>query len=156
MTGRTAGNSTKRSLLYEVTGVIEAPVDQVAELLLTVRPGPIGPRNLWLLDGSHQAVLSGGPERFTAHFGAHTMTVERGGDFVAMQGGWWYRGEYFVTPHPQGTRLVHRVLNVAQRGRWSVPLANRFFIGFGAKLRKNIHDLLGRIGDQLGCAARLE
>ncbi|GAA4218439.1 hypothetical protein FHR32_004609 [Streptosporangium album] len=145
-----------KSPLHEVTGVIEAPADRVADLLLAARPGPIGPDNLWLLNGSHQGNLSGGPERFTAHFAGHTMTVEVRKNLLALQGGWWYRGEYLIEPHPLGTRLVHRVFNVAQRGRWGVPLANRFFIGFRAGLRKNTGDLLDRVGEQLGCAAHLE
>ena len=47
-----------------------------------------------------------------------------------MQGGWWYRGEYELTPELAGTRVTHRVFNVAKASRWAVPLANRFFIGF--------------------------
>ncbi|MDH2429249.1 hypothetical protein [Sphaerisporangium sp. TRM90804] len=144
-----------RSPLYEVTGVIEAPVGQVAELL-AVRPGPVGPRTLWLLDGSYQGTVHGGPERFTVRSEGHTMTVEAREGFVAVQGGWWYRGEYLLQPHPRGTRLVHRVFNVARRGRWSVPLANRLFIGYGDNLRTTTRALLARAGTHFGCATHLE
>lgn len=92
---------------------------------------------------------------FTAHMTAHTMTVEVDETTIALQGGWWYRGEYTLTPHPEGTLLSHRVLNVAQRMRWGVPLANRFFIGREEGQRDGFTALLGRIGDELECATRL-
>ncbi|MEV6623996.1 hypothetical protein AB0M83_15510 [Amycolatopsis sp. NPDC051106] len=59
------------------------------------------------------------------------VDAERG--FVAVQGGWWYRGEYRVTADPGGARVEHRVVNAATWGRWGVPLANRFFLGFRAR-----------------------
>jgi hypothetical protein len=65
----------------------------------------------------------------------------------ALQGGWWYRGEYHVKEEAGGsTRLVYRIYNVAGPGsRWAVPLANRFFIGFaettGATFRQLLADL---------------
>ncbi|RSD10565.1 hypothetical protein [Amycolatopsis eburnea] len=61
------------------------------------------------------------------------MDVDRERGFVAVQGGWWYRGEYRVTPDPVGARVEHRVVNAASWGRWGVPLANRFFLGFRAR-----------------------
>jgi len=56
--------------------------------------------------------------------------VDRERGFLAVQGGWWYRGEYRVTPAAGGARVEHRVVNAARWGRWGVPLANRFFLGF--------------------------
>jgi hypothetical protein len=32
-----------------------------------------------------------------------------------MQGGWWYRGEYRVTPAPGGAKVSYTVVNVAQQ-----------------------------------------
>lgn len=62
--------------------------------------------------------------------------------FVAQQGGWWYRGEYTVEGDPAGSRVTHRVYNVASRGRWAVPLANRFFLGFRARVREAFDRML--------------
>ncbi|MCR6483286.1 hypothetical protein M8542_10705 [Amycolatopsis sp. OK19-0408] len=59
--------------------------------------------------------------------------VDRERGFLAVQGGWWYRGEYRVTADPAGARVEHRVVNAASWGRWGVPPANRFFIGFRAR-----------------------
>ncbi|NUR91770.1 MAG: hypothetical protein HOY71_47490 [Nonomuraea sp.] len=94
-----------------------------------------------------QALLSSGP--------TYPMTVEKSGHTVAYQGGWWYRGEWSVLAHPEGARLVHRVYNVARRGRWGVPLANRFFIGFDRRTREGFAAGLDRMAKQLGCSARL-
>ncbi|WP_181777081.1 hypothetical protein [Amycolatopsis pittospori] len=63
--------------------------------------------------------------------------------FVAQQGGWWYRGEYTVEDDPGGARVTHRVYNVASRGRWAVPLANRLFIGFAERVRGGFDRMLG-------------
>ncbi|GAA3719461.1 hypothetical protein GCM10022224_101680 [Nonomuraea antimicrobica] len=86
---------------------------------------------------------------------AHEMTTETGDHTVAYQGGWWYRGEWSLHPDPEGTRVVHRVYNVAEWMRWGVPLANRFFIGFGERTRTAFADGLARIGRELGCTTRL-
>lgn len=71
-------------------------------------------------------------EALEARFaGAPGLEVDRDRRTVACQGGWWYRGEYEVAGEPGGgARVTHRVYNVAERLRWGVPLANRFFIGF--------------------------
>ncbi|MFG2071773.1 hypothetical protein [Nonomuraea maritima] len=82
----------------------------------------------------------------------HVMTAEH---TVAYQGGWWYRGEWSVEPDVEGTRVVHRVYNVAQRLRWGVPVANRFFIGFAARTRESFAAALARIGAELGAPTRV-
>ncbi|MET8997487.1 hypothetical protein [Amycolatopsis sp. NPDC004169] len=74
------------------------------------------------------------------------MEVDRERGFVAVQGGWWYRGEYRVTADLAGARVEHRVVNAATRGRWGVPLANRFFVGF----RKEVAIGFGRLLADLG------
>ncbi|MCF6471927.1 hypothetical protein FAF44_26565 [Nonomuraea sp. MG754425] len=97
---------------------------------------------------------------------------ETGRHTLAHQGGWWYRGEWSVAPHPEGTRVVHRgewsvaphpegtrvvhrVYNVAEWMRWGVPLANRFFIGFEKQTRTAFAEGLAAIGERLGCPTRL-
>jgi len=73
---------------------------------------------------------------------------------VAYQGGWWYRGEWSVSRHPEGTRVDHRVYSVAGPF-WAVALANRLFIGFAGRTRRSFAEGLARVGNQLGCATRL-
>ncbi|RSM35162.1 hypothetical protein DMA12_45435 [Amycolatopsis balhimycina DSM 5908] len=74
------------------------------------------------------------------------MEVDRERGFLAVQGGWWYRAEYRVTPDPAGARVEHRVLNVASRGRWGVPLVNRFFLGFRARTAVAFARMLEELG----------
>ena len=69
--------------------------------------------------------------------GGGRIEVDRDRRLVAVQGDWWYRGEYQVDPAGDGARLTHRVRNVARRGRWAVPLANGLFIGYRAKTEGN-------------------
>jgi hypothetical protein len=69
--------------------------------------------------------------------GGGRIEVDHDRRLVAVQGGWWYRGEYQVEPTGDGTRLTHRVRNIAPRARWAVPLANRLFIGYRAKTERN-------------------
>lgn len=83
-----------------------------------------------------------------------TPRTELGEHSLAYQGDWWYRGEWSVTTDPEGTRLVHRVYNVAGN-YWAVALANRLFIGFGERTRRSFADALKRVGKRLGCATRL-
>lgn len=129
---------TKKKLLAEVAGVIEAPVAKVwvavADELL-----PEGRRS----------------GRFTVEdVPGHTSTVEVAGHTISFQGGWWYRGEWSVEPHPEGALLVHRVFNVARWARWGVPLANRMFVGFAGSTRAAFMEKLARIGHRLGCPTR--
>jgi hypothetical protein len=84
----------------------------------------------------------------------HVMTTEVGDHTVAYQGGWWYRGEWSVTAHPEGTRVDHRVYCVAGP-YWAVALANNLFIGFAERTRRSFAEGLARIGNRLGCSARL-
>ncbi|MGW5263033.1 hypothetical protein ACWEQG_18825 [Microbispora sp. NPDC004025] len=140
--------------LCEVRGVVEAPVDRVAGLILRVRPGQVGRHNCFLL-AEHGGTLTGGPDRFVLAAPGHAMTVEVGPDRLDVQGGWWYRGEYRLAPDPAGTLLVHQVRNVAERLRWGVPLANGFFRRFGARTRDGFAVLLDRVGAELDCPVRL-
>lgn len=128
----------KKTLVTQVSGVVEAPVERVlARLAGIVTPAP--------------------PTPGTAH-ARHAPKMPRveaidGG--VAVQGDWWYRGEWTVSPHPRGSLLVHRVYNVAEWLRWGVPLANRFFIGFREATRASFADRLRRLAAEIGCTAHL-
>ena len=102
------------------------------------RSGLATPGNAWLLsDGPYAgATVTGGPDRFQVRGtpGTGTVEVDREAGTFAVQGGWWYRGEYAVEPDPAGARVTYRVYNVAGAlSRWMVPLANRGFIGSRAR-----------------------
>ncbi|MBA9003600.1 hypothetical protein [Thermomonospora cellulosilytica] len=61
---------------------------------------------------------------------------------IVVQGGWWYRAEYHLSPGDQGTRVTLLVFNAATTARWAVPLANRFFVGFQAEVHDGFQKLL--------------
>lgn len=104
--------------LVEVAGVVPAPADVVfARLAESLRAQPYNP--------------------------GFEVDAER--RFAAQQGGWWYRGEYTVEDDPAGARVTHRVYNVASRGRWAVPLANRFFVGFAERVREGFDRMMGNL-----------
>lgn len=101
----------KKRLLFEVTGVVKAPVEEVADLMFA----------------------SGPPS------GVHT-DADRATNTISYWGNWWYRGEDSVEPHPEGALLVHRVYNIARQGNWAAYLANKLFIGYRATLERSMRD----------------
>jgi hypothetical protein len=149
--------------IAEASAVIHAPIDKVLDLVMTVRPGPTGGGNFWLMAGNGQdhafqalhpagLTVSGGPRRFDVHAGAQHLVyldVDRPRRTVGVEGHWWYRGEYTFDPDQAATRLTHRVLNVAKRGRWAVPLANRLFIGYHESVRQAANDVARRIEEAI-------
>jgi hypothetical protein len=82
--------------------------------------------------------------------GGGRIEVDRVRRTVAVQGGWWYRGEYEVEATAGGSRLTHRVRNVARRGRWAVPLANRLFLGYRAQTSRNFAAFVAGLNVEFG------
>ncbi|GIG66220.1 hypothetical protein [Phytomonospora endophytica] len=149
-----------REPMATVAGHLTAPPDAVAGLVLKVFAGPAEGDNLVLFqDLAGGGPLSGGPGRFVLTYPGGRLTVEVDLErrTVAAQGGWWYRGEYTVSPaEDDGTILTLRVYNVAGPGsRWAVPLANRFFRGFDDRTRAGFGAMLSELGGRLGCETRL-
>lgn len=44
---------------------------------------------------------------------------------IVVQGGWWYRAEYRVTPDSVGSRLGMTIVNVAKPAHWAGPITGR-------------------------------
>ncbi|MFD5224501.1 hypothetical protein ACFWHT_02660 [Microbacterium sp. NPDC058342] len=122
-----------RTPLAEVTVELDASADAVRRLLLSVALGQVTSANGWLVGhrfGFEGLSLEGGPVRFAVRGAPSTIRVDVDDErsMIAMEGGWWYRGEYWVQASRRGTRITHRVVNIAGAGtRWLVPLANRGF-----------------------------
>lgn len=134
--------STGEKARWRVEGVVEAPLEQVAEALLDIRPGQAGvDGNALVLSGDHEResgamTIEGGPEKFVARWGGSgedylELSVDRAARTVAVQT--WFGGTYTVEPAGAGTRVVLTVHNV-------VPNSGR----------------LGRKVATLGMASRLE
>jgi hypothetical protein len=107
--------------LLELRGVVEAPPDAVAEVLLDVRPGGRSPLaatgSIESEDGNEFVVTVDGSRM--------TVTVDGAARSVSWQGEWWYRGVTAVEPDPRGAQVVHRIFNVAQGHGWAVRFVSR-------------------------------
>jgi hypothetical protein len=115
-------------LLFEASAPVRAGVGEVRALI----------DSGWML-----GVLLPGDAR------AH-VEVDHMPGTVGIQGHWWYRGEFSVTETAEGTRLVQRVFNIARRGAWAVPLANRFFVGYREQLQQGTDELARQVEQHLG------
>jgi hypothetical protein len=82
--------------------------------------------------------------------GAPRLEIDELHRAYALEGGWWYRGEYAVAPSGDGTSTVTlRVYDVAKRLKWGVGLANRGFVGFAARTRRDFEWLLAGVASDL-------
>ena len=138
------------SELLVLRAMVEADPDAVAGVLLDVRPGGRSP----LATSGTIAETDVGDEFVVIKDGSRlSVTVDRAARSVALQGEWWYRGVTTVEPAPGGSRVVHRVLNVASGHGWAVRFVSRGPLNaapaeFAAQIR--------RLGDTLGVATRVE
>lgn len=115
-------------LLFEASAPVRASVADVRAVI----------DSDWMLD----ALLPGDARSYVA--------VDRTPGTIGVQGHWWYRGEFSAIETPTGARLVQRVFNVARKGAWAVPLANRFFVGFRERMQRGTDELAHRIEQRLG------
>lgn len=99
------------------------------------------------------AVIDAPVDRTWTLVRAGLSPTEENGTAAAHEGGWWYRGEWSAERDGSGTLVIHRVYNVAQSMRWGVPLANRFFVGFGESTRNEFERLILAVARQLGTTA---
>jgi len=138
---------------WRATGVVEAPVDEVFEQLLTAGIIPPGADRA---TARSAAVDADGRERFRAPIGDPPVTsvdveIDRTARTLAVQGHWWYRGVYAVQPHPRGSRIVYQVHNIAPNAsRWVVPLMQ---FRLASQMRGELDQLLHTIGARLGGAS---
>ena len=106
-------------LLFEVSGVVRAPLEHVRERMFS--------------DAGES--------------GTHRL-VDRDQGVIAYWGDWWYRGEDSLHPHPEGALLVHRVYNIAKQGNWAPYLANKLFIGYRARLEAGLKHRIAQLEAQ--------
>jgi hypothetical protein len=147
---------------WTATGVIEAPLERVSDVLLTATEGPIGTGNAPLLravPGAGRllgnATLRGGPRSFTLHYGLHPggkVEVDPAHGYFRFEGGYKFSAEYRFTPHPKGTFLTYRAINVAPADHQN-RAAVRFQFWLGGKLKIGLRSGLRRMGKALGCRA---
>lgn len=125
----------KKTKIVEIAAVVAAPLPDTRDALYARLLPPDGTRR----------------GRFTvADAPGHTSKAEVDDTHLALQGGWWYRGEWTVEPHPDGTLVRHAVYNVATRMRWGVGIANRFFRGFDATTETAVMATLSEVARAVG------
>lgn len=123
-----------KTLITQTAAVVQAPVDTVRDALF----------DELLPDGGRRGSFT------FEDVPGHTSTAEVADYDLALQGGWWYRGEWHVETHNDGTLVRHSVYNVATRARWGVGIANKFFIGFAHSIRGMFKAKLSTIAQSLG------
>jgi len=106
-------------LLFEVSGVVRAPLEDVRERMFA--------------DAGES--------------GSHRL-VDRDQGVIAYWGDWWDHGEDRLYPHPEGALLVHRVHNIAKQGNWAPYLANKLFIGYRARLEAGMRERVRQLEAQ--------
>lgn len=133
--------------LLELRAIVEAPPDRVAELLLDVRPGGGSPLAAsGEVDGTDE-----GDDFVVVKDGSRmTVSVDRAARSVALQGEWWYRGVTSVEPDPRGSRVVHRIFNVAQGNGWAVRFVSRGPLNAAPR---SFAETVRSLGERLGVAA---
>ncbi|MFI5889444.1 hypothetical protein ACIA5D_04915 [Actinoplanes sp. NPDC051513] len=133
--------------LLALHALVEAPPERVAEVLLDVRPGGRSP----LAAGGEVAEAGEGDAFEVVKDGSRmTVTVDRARREVALQGEWWYRGVTSVEPDPRGSRVVHRIFNVAEGNGWAVRFVSRGPLNAAPR---TFADAVRHIGETLGVAA---
>ena len=137
---------------WSASGLVEAPLDDVWEQLLDTFP---------MLSSQQRSELerAGSPDVLKMSAGKHGegrihLEVDTKRHQVAVQGEWWYRGVYTLTPHPRGCLLVYQVYNVAPGVGWWLA---QLFQGpqHARKMDAQLQALLRTIGNQLGCAVEM-
>ncbi len=138
---------------WSASGILEAPLDKVWEKLLDTFP---------MLSSQERSELerAGSPDVLKMSAGKHGegrihLEVDKNRHQVAVQGEWWYRGVYTLTPHTRGSLLVYQVYNVAPGVGWWLA---QLFQGpeHARKMDAQLQALLRTIGNQLGCAAEMQ
>jgi hypothetical protein len=131
--------------LLQLRGVVEAAPEEVADVLLDVRPGgrsPLARAGTIENDDGRDFVLDVEGSRLT-------VTVDRGARSVSQQGEFWYRGVTRVESDPRGSQVIHEIFNVADGHRWTVRFLARGPVNAApATFRDYLHEL----GRELQCA----
>jgi hypothetical protein len=121
-------------------GHIDADVGTVASVLLSVRPGPVGPDNAVMLDTGFWSRLRliGGPRQFVGGSGEVTVLIETdpAERAFALQGRLGWRIVTRLEPDGHGTTVVRRVQHLSRAKRIFIPMIQRTGLGFRGDLRR--------------------
>lgn len=107
--------------LLLLRGIVEAPPEAVGEILLDVRPGGRSP----LVAAGTAEPAEGDVFTVTLQGSKMTVAVDRDELMVTLRGEWWYQGVTRVLADDRGSRVEHRVYNVAPGHGWAVRFVSR-------------------------------
>jgi hypothetical protein len=107
--------------LLGLRGVVEAPPEAVAGILLDVRPGGRSP----LAATGVAEPVQGDVFTVTKNGSKLTVAVDRDALTVTVKGEWWFQGVTTVAPHERGSLLAYRIFNVAPGHGWAVRFVSR-------------------------------
>ena len=139
-------------LLATLRGLVEAPLEIVAEVLLDVGPdgrSPIRPpgriSQIDSSDGIYRAIFDQAGSRVAVRVDsiAHTASI---------QGMWWYRANFTLTSNNGNCLVTQRIFNVAERLRWGVRFVARKPL---AESRESFAAVLSAVQERLGCETYL-
>jgi hypothetical protein len=107
--------------LLQLRGVVEAPPEEVAGILLDIRPGGRSP----LVAAGTAEPAEGDVFTVTLQGSKMTVAVDRDELMVTVRGEWWYQGVTTVVADDRGSLVVHRIYNVAPGHGWAVRFVSR-------------------------------
>jgi hypothetical protein len=132
--------------LLELHGVVEAPPDEVAGILLDVRPGGRSPlATTGVADPARGDVFT-----VTKDGSRLIVAVDRDALMVTVKGEWWYQCVTTVTPDDRGSLVSYRIFNVAPGQRWAVRFASRGPLNAAPA---DFAAQLAAVGSELSCKA---
>jgi predicted heme/steroid binding protein len=143
----------KQSLVrvqWRVSGVIEAEVEEVWNVLLETHPNLLANDKTAIRNGSEVFKTSRG----TSGEGKIYLEVDASQYSISVKGEWWYRGVHTLGEHPQGTLLTYSVHNVAPMlSRWMASLVQG--PEHARTMKSRLESMLNAIGERLDCKTYL-
>lgn len=132
---------------WSVSGVVEAPVDQVWPLLLeNFSSIGVDRKAVENYRGSQPYVTSiGKPGN-----GKITIEVDQVRHSILIQGEWWYRGVHTVASRSCGSLVSYDVYNIAPGIGWYAAQWVQGRVNAG-KMKGQLQSSLDAIGKRLGC-----
>jgi len=133
-----------------VSGIVEAPVEQVWDILIDATPG---------LTATDKEMIArqGEAQPFTTAVGKPgegktKIEVDKNQHSIAIEGEWWYRGVHTVKHHPKGNLVIYEVYNIAPGlTRWMAQLVQG--PQHARTMDYQLQQVLDAISDRLHCPA---
>jgi hypothetical protein len=140
------------------SGVVKSSFAEVSALLLGVHPGKVSGQELPLVIAGVAASveIQGGPRKFTVLAGDNSaatrlcfIEVDQANCSISIYGGWWFKGEYTIRPHSEGSLLTYSLAATGVSGSIAGLLHRRELMA----AKPTLEQMLQRLGERLGCAA---